>query len=286
MTLFFEREANFKRRVDSFVFSEPIANLFVVNAYRPPETYVLSRVNRRKTRTHLMQDGALFYNRIEKSVYKNRIKEMARVYLGLWKKKIFFTDLILYGRFMETSNYIDELWMTNPDIYVGPKTKKRINEITLFPKTESVNKFSQAFRLDNLNGELENYLIYLSVIVRDKTKIPAEIEQIKLLQKKVGKANVLIKMHHYSSDYQFLKMREAFGSNVFRNHVPAEIYIANARNSTVVGCASTSLLYNNPSCKYFALKKMYQDIGIYLKWLNIQLPNHVTFLDSFDQIPN
>jgi hypothetical protein len=284
-TLFAETEPDIKKKVNDFIFSDKIENLFVVNAYRIPETYILSKIDRKKTKTHLMQDGALFYNRIEKSVYKNRIKEMSRIYLGLWKRKIFFTDIILYGRFMETSGYIDELWMTNPDIYIGPKTRKKINRIKLFPKDDSIQKFTRAFKLDHkLTDGLSDYLIYLSVIVRDLTKVPKEIEQIKLLQDRAGKSKVLIKLHPNSSDYQFEKMKEAFGEQVFRNYVPAEIYIANARNSTVVGCASTSLLYNNESCEYYALKKMYQEMGIYLKWLNIQLPEHVTFIESIDQI--
>jgi hypothetical protein len=280
----YQIEDDFKAVVHREVLNEPVENLFVVNAYRPPDTYILSSVPKSTTR-HLMQDGALFYNKIEKFIYKHRVKEMFRLYWGMWSKRIFFTDLVFYGRFMEKSGYIDQLWMTNPEVYIGPKTRKKINRINLFPLEKSAQLYRKYFQIDqNKLTDIQDYLIYMSVIIRDDRFFQREIDQIKLILKKINKSKVLIKLHPNSSPAQYDKLKSEFGDMVFKNHVPAEMYIANAKDSYVIGCASTSLFYNNPACKYFALKKFYQELGIYSKWYNIKLPKHVTVVDSLDGI--
>ncbi|MCZ8216048.1 MAG: polysialyltransferase family glycosyltransferase, partial [Cyclobacteriaceae bacterium] len=282
---FFDEEHNVQHRVQQEIISEGIDNLFVVNAYRPLETYVLSLMNPRRTQRHLIQDGALFYNKIEKSVFLNHTKNVFHVYKGLWKKKIWFTDLLYYGRYMEHSGYIDQVWMTNPEQYVGPALKKKVNVLTLFPNPDSIPTYSTYFGLsDEILEGLQDCLLYLPVFVKTEDKVQDEINCIKRIVKKLGKQKVFIKLHPNAFDYQLKAMKEAFGSLVFKNNVAAEIYIANARNSHIVACASTSLFFYNPSCKYFALKRFYQDLGIYSSWYNIHLPPHVNVVDSDQEI--
>jgi hypothetical protein len=282
--LIFETENFFKHRVHHEILNTPVENLFVVNAYRSPETYILSVVPP-STTTHLMQDGALFYNRIEKFIYKHRVKEMFRVYKGLWDKGIYYMKPILYTRFMERSGFIDEIWMTNPVEYIGPRTKKKVNTISLFAGGANVKKYTRYFRVNQDDfTDLNGYLIYMSVIIRDPKQIPNEIRQIKKLQAKLGRERVLIKLHPNASQLQFDSLKEQFGEKVFRNYVPAEIYIGNATHSDIVGCASTSLFFHNPSCRYYALKLFYQELGIYSKWYNINLPPHVTQLESLEDL--
>lgn len=282
---FFDDEMDVKGKVQREVIGSGIDNLFVVNAYRPLETYVLSLMNTRKTQRHLIQDGALFYNKIEKSVFLNHTKNVFQVYKGLWKKKILFTDLLYYGRYMEHSGYIDQIWMTNPDEYVGPVLKKKVNLLKLFPNTASIAAYSSYFNLDKeiLEG-LQDCLLYLPVFVKTEDKVQEEIECIQRIVSKLNKKKVFIKLHPNAFDFQLKAMQKAFGSFVFKNNVAAEVYIANARNSHIVACASTSLFYHNPSCKYFALKRFYQDLGIYSNWYNIHLPPHVNVVDSDQEI--
>lgn len=282
---FFDEERTVQDKVQREVIGLGIDNLFVVNAYRPLETYVLSLMDSGKTQRHLIQDGALFYNKIEKSVFLNHSKNVFQVYKELWKKKIWFTDILYYGRYMEHSGYIDQVWMTNPDQYVGPTLKKKVNVLTLFPKSDSIETYSAYFDLNNeILESLQDCLLYLPVFVKTEDKVQEEIQCIQRIVKKLGKKKVFIKLHPNSFDFQLKAMQEAFGSFVFKNNVAAEVYIANARNSHVVACASTSLFYHNPSCKYFALKRFYQDLGIYSNWYNIHLPPHVKVVDSDQEI--
>jgi hypothetical protein len=231
-----------------------------------------------------MQDGALFYNRIEKGILGNRIKETFRIYSSLWKKGIFFSDIIWYGRFMEESNYVDELWMTNPVEYIGPKTKKPVNLINYFPGEDSANRVSRYFLQTDFPADLDKYMIYLSPIIKSKAHVDIEISQIKELMNCLNLERAILKLHPNTPDFHYEKLREEFGEVVIRNYVPAEVYIARAINSFVIGCASTSLFYNNPSNTYIGLKEYYQQLGIYADWKNINLPSHVKKMNTIRDI--
>jgi hypothetical protein len=277
----FDQEPQVQERVRTEIIQDGVNNLFVVHAYRSLETYILSLMKKGATRRHLMQDGALFYNKIEKSVFLNHAKNVYQVYRDLWRKGIFFTDLLYYGRYMEKSGYIDEVWMTNPQQYVGPPVKKPVHVVKLFPNADSPAVYTRYFNVDReVLTQLEDCLLYLPVFVKTPEKVQEEIDCIKRIIKKLDKKKVFIKLHPNSFEFQRKAMEQAFGKYVFKNNVAAEVYIANARNAHVVACASTSLFYHNPSCKYFALKRFYQSMGIYSNWYNIHLPPHVTVVDS------
>lgn len=280
----FDLSPDFVNRVKNEVYNTEVENLFVVNTYRPCETFILSRAPRGVKR-HLIQDGALFYNRIERSVFVNHTKTVLYLYRDLWRKGIWFTDFLYYGRFMENCDYIDEIWMTHPEYYVGPKSKKPKHGVNLFPSENSIRNYTQYFDLPiKIIEILNNCLLYLPVYIKKPELIPLEIENIRTILDKIKTKNILIKLHPNSSEAQYLAFKQEFGEIVFKNNIAAEIYIANANNSYIIGCNSTSLFYNNASCKYFALKKFYQDLGIFSSWYNINMPKHIKVVNSLNEI--
>lgn len=280
----FQSEPDPLKKLYQKILNNPVDNLFMVNVYRPADTLIVSSVSK-KTRRHLMQDGALFYNRIEKSILGNRLKETYRIYTSLWKKGIPFTDIIWYGRFMETSNYVDEIWMTNPNEYIGPPTRKPVHLINYFPGPNTVQKI-QSYFIDHESRPfmLDNYLIYLSPIMRQESYVDTEINQIHKVMAFFALEKVIIKLHPNTPDYHLKKLQKVFGDCVIRNHIPAELYIARAKNSVVIGCASTSLFYNNATNQYFALKGFFQRLGIYSVWHNINLPPHVRQVNELEEL--
>jgi hypothetical protein len=270
--------------VNNRILNGAVKNLFMVNVYRASDTLIVSMAHK-STRVHLMQDGALFYNNIEKSIFKSRIKQTTKIYLSLWKKKVLFTDLLWYGRYMETSNYVHEIWMTNPNEYVGPSTNKKVNLIKYFDSQEIVQKINSYFlKDDNLPPILDGFLIYLSPIIKVKDHVAIEIAKLKALLQHLPLKKILIKLHPNSPDFHLEALKKHFEGHVVRNFVPAEVYISRAKNSVVIGCASTSLFYNNPACQYFGLKAFFQDLGIYAKWKNVNLPSHVRQVESMDNL--
>lgn len=282
-------DPNLESRIKNEIYDKKIDNLFVVHTYRAYETYVLSLAPK-STRIHLMQDGSLFYHTMEISLFLNRIKETYLIYKKLWDKKILLKKFVLYPRHLHKSRFVKELWMTNPDLFVDPKTKLKINKVHLFPNDDTVEKCNNLFHVkkqEDFRG-IEDCLIYLAPIIRDRKIMPLEIEEIKKIKTKVKKQNILIKLHPVIIDeYRLNLLKSEFGDIVIQNYIPAEMYIANSKNSCVIGSASTALFYDNPNCQRFALKKYYQRIGLYAAWKNVALPKGVHLIDDisdFDTI--
>jgi hypothetical protein len=286
--ILFEDE-DLESRIKKEIFNKEINNLFVVHTYRAYETYVLSLAPK-STRIHLMQDGSLFYHTMEINLFLNRIKETFLIYKKLWEKNIILKKIVLYPRHIHKSRFIKELWMTNPDLFVDPKTKLKINKVHLFPKNDTVEKCNKLFfvKKEEDYKEINDCLIYLAPIIRDRKIMPLEIDEIKKIKAKVNKKNIIIKLHPGIKDeFRLNMLKSVFGDVVIQNYIPAEMYIANSKNSCVVGSASTALFYENTKCQSFALKKYYQRIGLYATWKNVALPKHVHIIDDledFDKI--
>lgn len=277
---FNEKKSELIGKLFNTILNEPIHNLFVVHAYRPLDTLIIHKTLRKySSRIHMMQDGALFYNNFKRIMWLGNLNIIYKIYRDLANKRILFFEPLFFAKFMMRSNYIDELWMTHPELYVDSKSfkSKKINKFTLFPSKQSVE--------DTINSikepipETKNALIYISTIMRTPEHVNQEIDLIKNVQKKHRLDSIVVKVHPGSSEFQKKMLYKVFGEAVILNYVPAELYILKAANCVIVGCNSTSLFYYNPSCKYYSLRKIFHDIGIYAKWKIVNLPDYVTLYE-------
>lgn len=268
------------------IYNTPLDNLFVVHAFRELELAFLYLAPKGVKR-YLMQDGALFYNMLERNLFLGRLRQTLVFYKDLLSRGLLMIRPVIYGRYEEKSPFIDGLWMTNPEIYRLPNLKKEKKVFSLFPKEDSAIRFSKYFEDSSTYdfSKLNKALLYIAPKVATEEKIIKEIEVLKHIMTKFNLENILIKIHPLelkSLHYNMLKAE--FGDMVIANYTPADIYIANAINSIVVSSASTALIYNNKSCRYFALKNYYQNIGIYDAWKNITLPGHVKMVKKLEDL--
>lgn len=277
-----ELEEDLQDKIDKTILRSAVENLFVFTAYRDLETYLLCKIHRSAKR-HLVQDGANFYFKILKSVAISRFKETLKIYWNLWKKGILLTKLILYKKHMAQCAFIDFVWITNPEIYRKPRfSSKPIVKINLFSNEKSINVFYKYFAIDEMQ-KYDNSIIYLSSKLTQENDILCEIAQLKSVVEKLSHHKLLVKLHPNSPTIQVDLLRAAFKDCVVKNFVPAELYIANAFNSYIIGVASASLYYNNPKCAYFTLVKVYQRLGIFPDWIEVKLPAHVKVIENLNE---
>jgi hypothetical protein len=282
-----EQEENLRMKIFETILRHSIANLFVFTAYRDLETYLLCTVNR-NTKRHLIQDGANFYFRILKPLLFSRIKETLRIYSNLWRKGILLKRFVLYKKHFAQCGFIDCVWVTNPDIFPRPWLFKKPIFTVNQPSTENgIEKFYKYFisKTDLYSIRLNDYLIYLPGRLTKKNDILCEIAQLKLIVDRLKIKNVLIKLHPNSLNYHFDLFKANFENcTVIQNYIPAELYIAKAVNSYIIGIASVSLFYNNPDCKFFSLIKLHQQFKIYPRWIKPALPYHIKVVESINDI--
>ena len=277
-----DTEVNLKEKIHQQFFSEDIQNVFVFIAYRFLETYVLSKISKTVKR-HLVQDGANFYYEIKKSVFISRLKETIKIYRNLWSRGFFFTNPVLYKKHQADSALIDFVWITNPEIYQEPAIFKRpVRKIELL-QSESDKEILMKCFSGFQKGEHTDHLIYLSTRLTQPEAIQLEIDLIKSVAAKFKNLTLLVKLHPYSLIIQVDQFRKEFGMSVIKNYVPAELYIMNAKNSRIIGSSSAGMFYENPLCKYFSLEKIYQNLKLAPRWIEIKFPLHVRKVESLDE---
>jgi hypothetical protein len=279
----FDREENLKQRLNDIILLPALKNLFVFTAYRDLETYLLNSVDGSVER-HLVQDGANFYFKIYKSVFLSRIKETLKIYRNLWRKGILLKKLVLYKKHLAHCGFIDQVWVTNPEAYEGPKySSKTLSRIKLLPDEKNVKMCCQYFGLEQTQ-RYDNTIIYLSSRFTKQDEIVCEISEIQKILAKLNYSKVLIKLHPHAPTIQIELFMAAFNGCVVSNFVPAELYIACAANSLIIGTASAALYYYNASNKYFSLINIYKRLGIFPEWTAVKFPAHVNVVESVDQL--
>ena len=274
-------EENLKKKIHHTILRHQLANLFVFTAYRDLETYLLLAVKHRCSR-HLVQDGANFYFQILKTVMISRIKETIRIYRNLWRHRIFLTELVLYKTHMAQCAFIDDVWVTNPEIYRGPKfSKKPVIKLDLCLNGPSLAAFSKYFA--NIAIQVPAHsVMYLSPRLTERDQILCEIAQLRSIIGTLNRYSLLIKLHPACPAVQEDQFRSAFGDCVLKNAVPAELYIASASNCCIVGVSSAALYYNNPACSYFSLIKIYQELKLFPEWIAVSFPSHVRVVETLE----
>jgi hypothetical protein len=257
-------------------------NIFVFTAYRDLETYLMCSAGHSVTR-HLVQDGANFYFHIGKSVMWSRFKETLKIYRNLWRKGILLKRLILYKTHMADCSFIDRVWVTNPDLYVAPRfSNTPVSKIDLLAKQGITEKCCRYFGLER--NSIHDALIYLSFRLTNEEAIAREISQLKMIAKVLKKPSLLVKLHPNATSLQRDLFTSAFGTSVVQNFIPAELLIAQSRNCYIVGTASAALYFANPACTYFTLIKIFQQLEVYPKWVDVKFPKHVGIIESINEI--
>jgi hypothetical protein len=279
----FDREDNLKATLNCIILLPALKNLFVFTAYRDLETYLLNSVDSSVNR-HLVQDGANFYFNILKPVFLIRIKETLKIYRNLWRKGIFFKKFVLYKKHLAQCGFIDQVWVTNPEVYEAPKYSiKTPTNIKLLPDEKSVEMCCQYFGLDKTQ-RYDNTIIYLSSRFTKQNEIVCEISEIQKIIAKLGYYKVLVKLHPHAPAIQIELFMAAFKDCVVSNFIPAELYIARAVDSLIIGTASAALYYHHDSNEYFSLINIYKRLRIFPEWIAVKFPNHVNVIKNIDEL--
>jgi hypothetical protein len=251
-------------------------NLFVFHLYRTLEAYIVYKM-KKSTVVHLVEDGALFYHKMERRGLVSRLRMTWTIYREMLQMRLRFFKLIFYRFHLWDSADVDVICMTRPDLFVGRSNlKKPIRYIHLFPDQKMISDCERYFNVPI--PHLKNCLIYISFKVYSERDADREIKIIDYLFKKSRYNNLFIKLHPAARQFQIDKMKSHYGDSVVLNNLPAELYLAKAVDSDIFSVASTSMFYNNPACKYYSLKLVCQHLGLYAQWKNVQLPSHVTMI--------
>jgi hypothetical protein len=278
-----EYNESFERFVRQKILAPTLTNIFVFTAYRDLETYVLCSAGPSIAK-HLIQDGANFYFKITNSVTWSRLKETVKIYRNLWQKGVLLKKFVLYKKHLADCSFVDRVWVTNPEVYLAPRTDKPISKVSLFASNRAIETSLVYFGLKK--NSIQDTLIYLSSKLSREDDIAQEIRQLKLILATSRKRDVLIKLHPNAPVLQQSLFISSFGDKVLKDFVPAELYLVQAADCCVVGVASAALFFENLRCRYYTVIKIFQHLGIYPKEVQVEFPEHVKVIGHVSEIPS
>lgn len=283
-------EVDYKQGSDSFdrikglVDTLDVSQFFLFHAYRPIEVFLLTHL--RTATKNLVEDGVLFYHNRKQFLLFSRFKQTFKIYRELWSQGYHLTMPIFYWNDMWNSRLVDNLYMTRPDMFIDQANKKNRVKVDLLATPQSIERALKIFDFDSSvdRSTLDGCLFYVSAKMYKIEHVNREIEVLKQIIEKIKPQFLLIKLHPAARKIQVDEFVRHFGNAVLLNNIPSELYIATAKNSIILSVASTSIYYYNSKCRYFALKTLFQEMGIYARHKDIRLPSHVQIVSNLDQI--
>jgi hypothetical protein len=265
-------ETNFER---VYIFLEQLKiNVYLVNYFKNNGSVIC-----------LAPDGNKPYYSVDKAALGSRVKESIKTYNFLFKKGLYY-----FRPYFLSWNYaklrpLDEIWVTYPDQFFFAQNKKVVG-FKVMPNEKIIKEISNFFNFnisDTLKSK-EDIIFYTNNILYQQPAYDVEINATKEIKNKFPTTPFYLKYHPLTPEAQIEKFKD-LGLICFCNSIPAELYIASLRNSIILGFWSTSLMVENPNCKFYWLHKYLIKSGKMVDYIKLSNPTkHIIDIDNLNDI--
>jgi hypothetical protein len=258
-----------------FIFLEQLSlNVFLVNHYK-----------KRGSTICLGPDGNKPYYSVDKAALGSRVKETIKTYKYLFERKLYYSKLYFLSWNYAKLRPLDEIWVTYPGQFFYAQNKKVVG-FKVMPNEKIIQEISNFFNFnisDTLKSK-EDIIFYTNNILYQQPAYDVEINTIKEIKNKFPTKPFYLKYHPLTPETQIAKFKN-LGLICFCNSIPAELYIASLRKSIILGFWSTSLMVENPNCKFYWLHKYLIKSGKMIDYINLSTPTkHIIDIDDLNDI--
>ncbi len=247
---------------------------------------LIAEYKKKDCRVYLCQDGfkpyAIHTLRFSPVIHYQKFIENLKL-LRIGKKPNDFFSFLLCHKYAHVKG-IDVLMLSFENNYTN-WNKKPIVKLT--PKADDI--FIKKMKLvfgwtDNLLPHKENVIFYINQPMGDK-KGDFDLHLIREL-KKLHPGKIIYIKNHPQIDKERVKVYETINNiYVINSKIPAELFIAQLKESIIISFFSTALFFENSTCKFYYLFGI-KNTG--LKFLNsydLSNPtNHVKVVNHISQI--
>lgn len=268
-----------KKKLDRIIAIKPAVFVFFLeNKFWM--NYLFSRLHDLGTKIILGPDGMKTYNNVV--IPSRRVfRKILSGFVFSIKTGIF--NLPFVEKYYATSKYIDEVWVENADIFQY-RNKKKVFEFSISVTPEYIKELNDVFSTKESDFTLlkENAILYLDCPFSSKGYYEKVVNMLKQIQERYPTRKLAVKLHPRSSE-EVQKMFNSLNDITFlKSQYPAELYIINAKDSLIVSVISTSLLFYNPSCKYYWVYPVFNDICDYSRINNPT--KHINIVHNVSEI--
>ncbi len=243
--------------------------------------YLMDELSRKGSIISLCQDGLDAYlENVPWSLLK-RIKKTLRIYYSLISNGLIPKKLILFNSRFAFLKIIDELLLTDPEIYINWSNKKLVkigfeDDIGI---TETLKKL---FKFNKYGMELSpKSIFYINQPIDESTEY--EINLLKSLRDKFPDAIIYIKLHPKTPKIRISHYKAIVNCIVISTTIPAELYMLTLKNSIIISFWSTASLFYIRTCNYYWLYELLAEQGIPYRKVSI-IPKHINVIKSIEMI--
>jgi len=252
--------------------------------FDPINWYLAGKVAKQGTKICVAPEGTFPYIKIAKRAFGSRLRVTIQNYVFLFSHKLYISKLHFLSNKHGSLSQTNEVWINHPEHYKS-FTNKNVRQIDLLNNAETVETASNMFNF-NIFDHFEHdtgVIMYLNHWV-DKFEIyDIEIKMLEAIKNKFPTKVLYIKLHPATHDFQLKRLEKIEGIIINKSTIPAELFIANLKNSIVFSFWSASLLIDNSSCKFYWLHPLLQKEGVMMKWWSIVNPtDHIQEIETIE----
>lgn len=219
--------------------------------------YLIKKVRQNNCTICLGPDGANVYHN-EDLTWRYIFRYVYHFLIFIYSHRLFppFFTVIKRHHYAYTPG-IDELWMEFPEGFNNYYKKKLVKQPVLNnPQTiETVAKIFD-FNLEAVSEERKNAILLIDSPFGNRT-VDKMMEIISDVRKRYPDYSLYVKAHPGTSQYAIDKYSEIGNVSFLGNNYPAELYILSFKQSIIISVYSTSILCNNPDCRFYWLYPMF-----------------------------
>ena len=226
--------------------------------------YLAHHFKKKNAVVALAEDGVKAYFHWNKNhEFLVAVKDTVNDYKQLFKSglKMFKVYPSRYYKYGSTSS-LDEIWLCYPD-QCNLKFRKRLNIVSV-PEIdrETIRLFSLLFCFNPSDYDLQKKsVLYLNQPFNNPLMKEKEIAFLKELSGRFPGKDIVIKLHPLTPEDSIDGFRKIEGVKLLHSNIPAELFIAHMSDSIVFSGWSAALALNNPSCNFYFIYPIYEDIN-------------------------
>ena len=231
--------------------------LFLFNEDKFWTTYLLKKLHSISCRIVLAPDGAKVYDNFHLRGIGLFVKYIKNIYFSIRTGLLFPFPSV--ERCYASNRFIDEVWVEYPQSYINNTRKKVVQySITEWDRTRTI--MNRVFGYDSKDVPDKPIILYIDSSITEESYYNKVIKLLQTIQKLYPEYPLYIKCHPVSGDVARTHFKALENVHFMKTDIPAELIIASLSNSILVSVVSTSMLLNNPSCKYMWFYPYFSEI--------------------------
>jgi hypothetical protein len=236
-------------------------------------SYLINKI-KKQTKIVLCEDGTAMYQTYSVKAYGSRFRQTWKLFKKSLRFNLFHFPFPVNSLKHGTSHFIDEIWLTQPELF-HTERQLTVRKINLLDNNTKVD-LTETYFANNLPlQKYENVVFIIGRVKYSDLYLEKEIKLIEAIIDQNVNTIFYLKVHPNTDMQQMNEYEKIEGLHIICDKIPAELYLSKLVNSQIYGIDSTAMYFFNKSCSYTVCYKYLQQLDVYPAYRTIPFPKHV-----------